>query len=276
MRLHILCDERWFEEDLDHLQRWFPETRPGVGAFESMRIYERRIPFWPDHFQRLCHGAAHHRLPDLGEASVWRNRLVQVIERNGLRQGRIRLTVWSADGGLHYAIVGQPLPSQPRSVSALRLSPVTWSVCRTPTSAIKDNAYQRFRHAHREALARGWDEALIVNAGGCLVECAMSNVFIVRDQQVFTPSGVYGGLPGVTRKQVMLAARRLGLVCLATRLTRHDLTGADEVFVTNSVIELKPVAMVEGLTADLPGPGSITRRLQEAYRHALEASLQRF
>jgi branched-chain amino acid aminotransferase len=114
--------------------------------------------------------------------------------------------------------------------------------------------------------AAGDFEVLFLNAGGFLAEGTISNVAVVKDGAVFTPGAWCGILLGITRQLVAEAADRIGVPFRETVLTRHDLYGADEVFLTTSVAEVVPVVRCDGRAVGGGKPGPVTRRLHAAYR----------
>ena len=118
--------------------------------------------------------------------------------------------------------------------------------------------------AREEARAARADEALLVTPTGHVLEGAASNVFVVRsDEVVVTPPLEADVLPGITRACVLMLCRALGLEVRQAPLPLEALRLADEVFLTNSVQEVLPVADLSGR----PVPShAIGRRLHIAYR----------
>ena len=111
-----------------------------------------------------------------------------------------------------------------------------------------------------EARRRGADEALRFTRAGLLAEGSASNVFLVLDGQVVTPSLGTGCLPGITRELV------LELIDVDERddLDADDLARADEVFLTSGTRNVHPVGSLDGRTLDAPGPR--TAAIADVYR----------
>ncbi|HKJ72285.1 MAG TPA: aminodeoxychorismate lyase [Gammaproteobacteria bacterium] len=110
-------------------------------------------------------------------------------------------------------------------------------------------------------------EGLLCDDRGCLVEGTVTNLFAVRDGEVVTPDLSGSGLPGITRGRILALAGEHGVGAREADLRPGDLAGADELFLTNSLVGVWPVREHDGRA--LPGaPGPVTRRLQRA----LEAS----
>jgi len=112
------------------------------------------------------------------------------------------------------------------------------------------------------------DEALRRSAEGYLTEGATSNVFFVEDGRLLTPTAELPLLPGVTREVVLELAGEADVPVETGRYGPGRLHGADEVFVTNSTWELRPVSRVDDSQFD---PGPVTRRLQRLYDERVEA-----
>lgn len=110
-----------------------------------------------------------------------------------------------------------------------------------------------------EAHRRGADEALRLTRAGVLSEGSASNVFLVLDGTVVTPSLACGCLPGITRELV----GELVAVTERDDLTIDDLDRADEVFLTSGTRDVHPVAAVDDRAIAAPGP--VTTRVAAAY-----------
>ena len=101
---------------------------------------------------------------------------------------------------------------------------------------------------------------------GEVAECTTANIFAVRGGVVWTPPLEAPILPGVTRETVIEICRELGQSVHEGRLSLEDLQGADEAFITNSVMEAMPVRSLEGKAVGTGRPGPVYRRNREAYR----------
>jgi len=118
------------------------------------------------------------------------------------------------------------------------------------------------RDAHRGRAA----EAIRFNTKNRLAEGAISNVFLVRDGRLLTPPVEEGLLPGITRAAVLELAAEVYVPAEQRALAVHDLLDADEVFLTNSIMEIMPVARVEAREIGRGKPGPVTAKLADAYR----------
>lgn len=118
--------------------------------------------------------------------------------------------------------------------------------------------------AHGEASALGFDDALLLDAHGYVMEGSTSNVFIVRDGRLYTPD-LTSALEGITRATVMTLAEDAGLKVVEKRITRDEMYIADEAFFTGTASELTPIVSVDGRTIGTGAPGEITRQLQRTF-----------
>jgi branched-chain amino acid aminotransferase len=116
-----------------------------------------------------------------------------------------------------------------------------------------------------EARAAGCDEALLLNHAGHVAEGATSNVFAVVDGVLVTPPLSDGPLPGVTREVVMECAVRLGVGVEERSLPVERLAELDEVFLTNSVVGIRPVVGILDRWEGARIPGPVTSMLIERY-----------
>lgn len=114
----------------------------------------------------------------------------------------------------------------------------------------------------QHAAAAGAFDGLFVDRG--FVQCATTaNLFARIDDAWITPQGP-GILPGVTRERAINALAAMGSAVVARRLRRHELSGATEVFLTNSLFEVLPVVRIDGEPVGRGAPGSTTTAVQTA------------
>jgi 4-amino-4-deoxychorismate lyase len=125
--------------------------------------------------------------------------------------------------------------------------------------------------ARREWTDTGIAEALMFSSAGALVSGTMSNVFMVRDAKLYTPCVDRCGVAGVMRQVVLAAAADAGIAAEERVLDSQELASAQEVFLTNALMGIRPVRELDG--RPLP-PGPLTRRLQERLAPLLGARAQ--
>src|SRR5258706_9634089 len=106
----------------------------------------------------------------------------------------------------------------------------------------------------------------MLNAEGFVSECTGDNVFIVKEEHLFTPPLSAGALYGITRRVVMEIATESGLTVGEPNLTRYDLFNADECFLTGTGAELIPVVKIDGRVIGTGKPGALTKTFVAQYR----------
>jgi branched-chain amino acid aminotransferase len=118
--------------------------------------------------------------------------------------------------------------------------------------------------ALQEAVAGGYDEALLLDAEGFVAEGSGENVFIVRDGVLYTPE-LTSALEGITRETVMQLAAEQGIPVREKRITRDEVYIADEAFFTGTAAEVTPIRELDGRPIGRGHRGPITERLQSLY-----------
>jgi branched-chain amino acid aminotransferase len=120
--------------------------------------------------------------------------------------------------------------------------------------------------ARLEALDAGADDAIMLDLDGYVTEGRGANVFVVVQDQLFTPPE--GLLEGITRETVFELAAGEGLPASEKRLTPYDLYNADEVFYCTTAGGIMPIVEVDRRQIGNGQPGAITQRLRDAYWRA--------
>lgn len=247
------------------------ERIDGPGVFETMRSYGGRILALGMHVDRLWESAA-----GLGCAVPWTKPEVRRWIAEALRKARtpdavIRVLVSFSGGGppvmaaFVRAFAGHPAQAYEKGV-AVRTASAPKNSPRAQSPQIKSNQYLGAVFSFLEAGRGRFFEALFLNREGFLTEGTVSNVFIVKNGRLFTPAPSCGILLGVTRHRVLEAARASGLVCEETCLSRHDLYGADEAFLTTTLAEVMPVVRCDARRIGEGRPGVVTRHVHTAFR----------
>ncbi|MCX6695340.1 MAG: aminotransferase class IV, partial [Candidatus Altiarchaeota archaeon] len=118
--------------------------------------------------------------------------------------------------------------------------------------------------AKKEALERGFYDALILDETGFVAEATTSNVFMVEGGKLVTSSSE-SVLRGITRKTVLELAGDAGLEVEEEDLSLERLMESSEVFMTNSISEIMPVIQVNDSTIGGGRPGKATRIIHEKY-----------
>lgn len=252
-------------------------ARDGGGIFETLRVHGGEPFEWQRHMERLVLSAAELGFPVPPAPALLRGAVAELLAHERLTDAVVRITVTRGIAGGRPTRTGCWIEAEP--VGA-RL----WSGTKrgTGTAVILPHAFSPGfvgRHkttsrlawdlAREFARAEGADEALLVDRDGFLLEGGASNMFVVRDDEVLTPPLARDVLPGVTRAIVFDLCRSLGILCREYDLPAACLEWALEVFVTNSVQGVLPLASVQGRALPFTETGE---RVRGAYRTRVGAA----
>jgi branched-chain amino acid aminotransferase len=145
-------------------------------------------------------------------------------------------------------------------VSSFTRHHVNTTMCR----AKANGNYMNSMMALKEAMDTGYDEALLLDVNGFVMEGSGENIFIVRDGVLYTPD-LTSALDGITRRTVMQLADDEGLQVIEKRITRDEVYIADEAFFTGTAAEVTPIREVDGRVIGSGSRGPITEKLQSKY-----------
>ncbi len=253
----------------------------GIGLFETLRSYNGVVFRLDHHLNRLIRSArllGWSLLPVLDDL---RDNVRQVVSACEQEATRVRLTVTT--GSLRAAASDEPEltivataggdPAYP--AECYQKGVTVWASpyrqgAGDPTVGHKTTSYFARLASLREAHARGAFEALWFTHQNLLAEGAITSIFVARNGRIFTPPLDTPVLPGITRATVIEMADRVRIPIEEAALTIDDLLDADEVFLTNSLMEIVPVVRVERQPIGTEKPGDLTRALYEQYGELVE------
>ncbi|MBI3160179.1 MAG: aminotransferase class IV [Chloroflexi bacterium] len=254
----------------------------GDGLFETLRTYQGTIAYVDEHLERLAQGAVVLHLPMPLPISQLAEALQAVLDANQLsdQDSVLRLTLTRGPGprGLLPPSAPQPtLMITATPLEAPNYTPIRAVIAaprrneNSPLANIKSLNYLDNILARQQAHRQGAEEALLLNAKGNLASASAANLFIVADGILMTPPTNEGALPGITRSIVLECASALGIAVSTRPLAPADLLKAQEAFLTNTLIELRPLVEVDSRPIGAVAPGPITLRLLGAFHNALPA-----
>ena len=256
----------------------------GDGVFETMRAYRGHVFQLDAHYRRFEASASAIRLPFPYRLDRISNDLQAVLERNGLTgtDAVVRVSISRGRGvrgpGIAgatdptYVVAADPLPETVAERRSLGIRLSTVRTRRISGEALPAHAkhanYLNSILACAEANEAGADDALLLDSFGKIGECSGANIFLVNGARVLTPDLKTGILPGCARAFVLELCASNGLEADEVRLDPSVLDDVEEVFVTNSVLEVAPVCRVDYREYRVTGP--VTSMLQELYRQGVE------
>src|SRR6185503_20170982 len=256
----------------------------GSGVFEGMRCYETAdgpaIFRLDEHLDRLYQSAAVHGMPIPYQREELSEAICELIERNGFKSCYVRPLCYygSSSLGLHPAkcpveVVILVWPWAPYLGAegleqGVRITVSPWKKFHSdmmPTTAKACGQYINSILAVREAVSRGFDEALLLDVDGNIAEGSGENLFVVRQGQVFTNDEHDSILLGITRDAVIRLARDLGYQVNVGHVPLNDLLTADEAFFTGTAAEVTPIREVDGTIINGGRRGPVTEAIQNAF-----------
>jgi len=256
----------------------------GLGVFEGVRAYKTEdrgtcVFRLKEHTDRLFNSA--HILAmdipfnreELNEAQR------QVVRENNLDEGYLRPMCFYGSEGMglradnlktHVMIAAWDWPSymepeaRDRGIKVRTSSYTRHHVNITMCKAKANGNYINSMMALKEALDSGCEEALLLDNEGYVAEGSGENIFIVRDDKIYTPE-LTSCLAGITRDAIFNFAKELGYDIIERRITRDEVYVADEAFFTGTAAEVVPIRELDGRTIGAGSRGPLTETLQTMY-----------
>jgi len=259
----------------------------GDGVYETLRAYEGRIFLWERHMARLRRSCELIGLDLPIRDEVWIPIIAELLVRNGLQDAGLRLTVSRGEGELGIdprlcpnptiVVMAKPVVTytdqQREQGKVLHLSSVRRNSELAQPPQIKALSFLNNILAKQEAVRVGADDALMLNMDGYLSECTTSNIFFVKNQQLYTPAVDCGILKGITRDVVIELAHKLEVCVEEGRYTMEQLIQADECFITNTGIEIMPVSRIGDCQIGQGKRGPLTGELRKVFSENLHRYL---
>jgi branched-chain amino acid aminotransferase len=260
-----------------------PTLHYGLGVFEGIRAYEApegsavfRLPEHITRFLDSAHIAGIREIPytqeDLVEAvldTIRANELTSCYIRPFLfMKGPLGINPdnWSPSVSIAAWEWGPYLGEEAtqKGITLMVSSFTRHHINVSMTKAKVSGNYVNSAYAKSLAVRSGFDEAVLLNPEGYVAECSGENIFLVKDETLYTPP-LATILEGITRDSLLTLADDLGIPVMEAQIARDQLYIADEVFVCGTAAEVVPVREIDHRVIGDGSPGEITRTLQEEY-----------
>lgn len=251
----------------------------GDGLFETMRSYNKEVLALEGHLDRLYNSASVIGMKIDIDRKYLKYIIYKLLKINRLKDAYIRLAITRGKGrvGLDATtardqsviIIVKKFKPYPDKFYKKGISLYTSYIRRnerSDLSRVKSLNYLNNILARMEAQRKDATDALLLNTKDEVAESAVSNIFMVKGKDLITPSLDSGILPGITREIVLSLSDRLGLKPIQRRMTLAELKSADEVFLTNTLMEIMPVVRIDNKKIKSSKPGSITKILHRMYK----------
>ena len=251
----------------------------GDGVFEGIRVYGGKIFKHREHLVRLYESAKVICLPVPMEMEEMAAAVEQTVAANDIDDGYIRLIISRGIGDLgldpfvckggKVIIIADSIQLYPEALYEKGMKIVSVpSVRNHPLSCppqVKSMNYLNNIMAKIEATQAGAGEGIMYNHLGYVAEATGDNVFIVKNEVVYTPPVQAGSLDGVTRRVVIQLAEKENIKVVEKNLTRFDLYVADELFLTGTAAEVIGCVEMDGRVIGDGAPGSVTKQLRKLF-----------
>ena len=234
--------------------------RYGDGLFETIKSIKARVQFIDEHFARLWKGlqVLQFNIPKHFTPDYLQDAIITLLKKNGHdKMARIRLTVFRGNGGLYDEINHKPnvliqtwaLPDDTGEWNSNGLVLGVYTDVKKSCdilSNLKHNNFLPYSLAAIYAKKEKWNDAVLQNTEGGLCDTTIANIFLIKNEVIYTPALQQGCIAGIIRKNMInqLAATNYKLV--EGRVSADDLLEADEVFLTNSIYNLRWVQSFAG------------------------------
>ncbi len=247
----------------------------GDGLFETIAVHNGKTQLWSAHMARLAEGCSRLGIaqPDLSLLAEEAAQLCADADKAVLK-----IIITRGSGGRGYRV---PEVSQPTRMLQLHswpaladdVTPFTLRRCRTTLGC--NPALAGIKHLNRleQVLARQeWNdesiqEGVMTDSYGNVIEGISSNLFAARNGKLLTPEVKCCGVAGLMREKVLALAAELGIASEITTIHCDEMLQMDEVFMTNSILGIRPVARFEQTSY---GENPVTKKLMQALQAVLE------
>lgn len=273
MKEIVFLNGKFIPQDEAKVSVLSPGFLYGFCLFETMRSYHNNIVYFQEHLERIKKSCKLINLKFPYTLNRLKELIQEIIRINGFTDAYVRLTLGNSGSGTDTVIMVKkykPYTSQKYRegfrgcLSRFKQNEGSFF------SRLKTANYLLFQLAYLEAKDKGFDEAVILNNRGFIAEGSRANIFLIKDNEVFTPALECGCLNGITRKAVFDLAKKHNIKIYEGNFIVPDLYQADEAFLTNSLMGIMPLVSIEKRLIKKGLVGKMTRFFIERYNSLLK------
>jgi branched-chain amino acid aminotransferase len=267
----------------------------GTGVFEGIRCYKSingpAIFRLADHIQRLLDSGRIYFM-DIGYSNAQlQEAVIDTIKANKVEECYIRPIAYYGYGRMGVS----PLPNRISVAIAVwewdeylkdndhekgaRLMVSGWTRIDNrsmPMHAKATANYANSALARVEALKAGFDEAIMLNSNGMVVEASAENIFVVKDKSLITPPIASGALNGITRDSILALAKEYKILCEIRDISRDELYIADELFLTGTAAGVRAVGEIDSRIIGDGKVGIITKQVRTFFEAIVHGKDKKF
>ena len=282
--------EKWDESNVHILSH---TLHYGTGVFEGVRAYKTKngpaIFRLFDHTKRLFDAASKLNINIPYSEEALNQAQCEILKVNDLKEGYIRPIVYLGNEGLglraldlsvNVAVAAWEWPSymDPKSkengISVIKSSFKQYENPLHSGNKIIGTYFSNTMALH-EAIKKGADEAVMMDKNNFISEGSGENIFIVKDNNLFTPK-TDNCLDGITRKSVIKIAKDMKINVEEKNITYEDLAGSNEAFFTGTAVEITPITKLDSKKINNGLRGEITRELQENFQKIVSGNVSAY
>ncbi|GAB6055495.1 branched-chain-amino-acid transaminase [Methanobacterium movens] len=264
----------------------------GSSVFEGIRCYHNKqgsaVFRLEEHVERLFDSARIYRMEIPYTPAEISQAIRETIKTNGLKECYIRPVVFRGQGELGVNPLNSPLEvviaawkwgsylGQEALEVGVDVGVSTWrrmAPDTLPNMAKAGANYMNSQLVKMEALENGYDEGILLDYQGMISEGSGENIFLIKDEVIYTPPLASSLLKGITRDSVISLAREMDLEVKEEQMPREMLYVADEIFLTGTAAEVTPIRSVDRINVGSGGRGPVTEKLQQAFFQILRAEV---
>jgi len=241
----VACDNRAF--------------RYGYGLFETILFKEGIVELKNYHFERLFNGLKqlYFDVPHRMTAEWLEHEIINIVKKNNLEKiCRVRLQMFAGAGGLYDGKNQTPqfiIECFPLEATTLQLNDngLVTGIAKDinknvdSLSNLKSCNALIYVIAAQQAKKEKWNDALICNASGRIIETTIANIFWVKKEIVYTTPLSEGCVAGVMRRFVIEKIKEAGILFQEQSLSENDLWQAEEIFLTNAIKRIKWIKSID-------------------------------
>ena len=249
--------------------------RYGDGLFETIKIKNGKIELADEHFARLWKGmqVLQFDVPKHFSPEKLEEQIIALAKKNTHQSGaRVRLSIIRGDGGLfdaknhtpYFIIQTWPLPEGNGEWNSNGLVAGIYSEVKKSCdilSNLKHNNYLPYVLAALQAKKEKWNDAILLNAAGNICDSTIANIFLVKEEIIYTPALSEGCVAGVMRQTLLQFLKSNNYQMEERAVTQVELFAADEVFFTNSMYNIRWVQSI----ADVDYANTFTQKIYAAF-----------
>jgi branched-chain amino acid aminotransferase len=266
----------------------------GLGVFEGIRCYKTAkgpaIFRLEEHVERLFESAHIFMLEIPFTKKEIRDAIVETVRVNRMKECYIRPLVYIGYGAMGLYPKDNPIKiaiavwpwgaylGDEGLEKGIRIKVSSYTRHHVNVDMTRGKVagyYVNSQLAKKEAIACGYDEALLLDTEGYVSEASGENIFIVRDNVIKT-TPLTSILEGITRDSIIRIARDNGIVVNEERFTRDEVYISDEAFLTGTAAEVTPIREVDGRRIGNGQRGYITKKLQSIFFNVVKGSDKKY